>query len=235
MIADAIPILSDALRISLALYPEFLPLHECPQNGPAAIETAAREKPDVALIDFWLPEVQGPVVAKAILDRVPRCKVILHSWLTGPSQLAEGIASGAVGLVPKDCTVAQLAEVLRATVSGRPILDPSALASVLTSRDEELEEERRRFAALTPREIEVLALMAKGLTTVEIAKTLEIRPKTVSNHIAEIFAKTDSQSQLEVVAKARRCSFLERELPLPIQPRGGSDPAVVNRDSQKGS
>jgi len=207
LIADALPILSDALSIALAAYPEFGVYEERPENGPAAIEAAVRLRPDFVLVDYWLPEMDGAVVAKAILSSAPECNVILLSAFSAPDQIQRSIDSGAVAFLPKDCSVAQVAEALRRICRGEGAIYQERLRELLGDRTEAASEVWQSFANLAPRELEILALLNKGQSTKQIANRLSISPNTVRNYISSMLAKTESQSATEALAKARQSGF----------------------------
>lgn len=209
VIADPTPILSESLAIALSLQPDIEVLGERPQNGPATVEALIRLKPTVALIDFWMPEIDGPTVSGTVSEQITQCKIILFSWLCGPAQIAQSLQSGAVGLLPKDCRVGDVAEVIRRTASGEVPLNTAKHVSTLVERQLGRRQDLAQFLRLTSREVEILALLNKGRTTREISNRLSISPKTVSNHIFEIMGKTETHSQVELLAKARESGFLK--------------------------
>jgi len=208
LIADPLRLYCDALAISLGADPEFSVFAERPVNGPSAVAAAVRLRPAVALIDYWMPDMEGPGVAGAILAQIPECKVLLLSWLSGPAQVQQAVGAGALGIVPKDCTVAELSEVVKAAAAGENPLNTQALRDILDIRNERTEDARKGFETLTPREIEILVLLHEGNAAKQIAKRLDISPNTVRNQISAILTKTNTQSQGEALAKARSCGFL---------------------------
>jgi len=190
------------------LQPDIFVFPEFPANGPSALEAAIRLKPNVALIDYWIPDLDGPTLAEAMSARVPRCKVILLSWMFGAGQIQEALSNGAWGLLPKDASLAQVALTVRQAHSGEASDVPEKLIRKIDERTREGEVDLFRFYTLTPREIEILTLLNFGQTISLIAKRLVVSPKTVRNHISQLLSKTNCQSQIEVVAKARACGFL---------------------------
>lgn len=208
LVADALPLLSDALSIALAAYPEFGVYEERPSNGPAAIEAAVRLKPDFVIIDYWLPDLEGPVVTQAILTSAPECNVIVLSSLSAPSNVQQALNAGAVAFLPKDCSVSQVAEAIRRIYKGEGFVYEERLQNLLKDRSEKSQAEWTEFANLAPRELEILALLNQGNSTKQIAGRLSISPNTVRNYISKLLAKTDTRSATEVLAKARQCGFL---------------------------
>lgn len=209
LIADALSLFAEALGVAIGLEPDIFVFPEHPVNGPVALEAVVRLKPDVALIDFWMPDMDGPTLAAAIDARVPKCKVILLSWMFGAAQIQQALSNGAWGLLPKDVRLAQVASAIRQAHRGEISNVPNQLVGQIEERIREGEVDLFRFYTLTPREIEILTLLNFGQTISVIAKRLVVSPKTVRNHISQLLAKTNCQSQIEVVAKARGCGFLK--------------------------
>lgn len=208
LIADALPLFSQALGIAVGLNRDIKVFNEYPPSGPTAVEAAVRLRPDVAVVDYWLPDMEGPVLARAIISKVPKCKVILSSWMFGLPQIQQAIDAGASWLLPKDVTVEYVTEAIRMANVGLTSGSAKELQGLIQERTEQVEDEIQGFETLTPREIEILALLNLGNTILQISKRLGVSQKTVRNHISQILSKTNSQSQIEAVAKARHCGFL---------------------------
>jgi len=208
LVADPLYLFADAAATALALDPGLSILDERPGNGPAVVEAIAALEPDIALIDYWMPDMEGPAITGAVLARAPHCKVILMFWMAGPPQIQLSLEAGAAGFVSKDGSVASLAEVIHRVAGGEiPYFDPR-LDPLLSARKTEASEDLKRFQTLTPRQIEVLSLLNQGLSTRQVASRLEIGAQTIRNHISEILAKVQAQSAAEALSMARKSGFL---------------------------
>jgi len=207
MVADPLSLASDALRISLSRYSDFSLLEPCPETGPDAVAVAARLWPDVALVDYWMPELSGPDVTRAILEKAPNCMVVLLSWLSAPQHIQKALEAGAAGFISKDVKTEQLAEAIRRTLQGSGPLYAKEVQKVLSGRALLTTDELALFRSLTPRQSEILQLLDTARTSREIADALGISFKTVRNHISEILSKTQNFAAAEAVARAHRCGY----------------------------
>lgn len=211
LVADAQYLFADALATALDACADVDPLPHRPTNAVEAIAAVTTARPGVALVDYWLPDMEGPAATRSILARVPQTRVLLLSWFHGPPQIEAGLAAGAVGFLPKSLAVAQVAEGVRRAAGGEhPVFgeELAAVAAAIAERGRYVELNARRFAALSPRELEVLRLLGGGLTADDIAQRLDIAEPTVRTHVHKILAKTDARSQLEAVAMARDVGIL---------------------------
>ena len=161
-------------------------------DGPSLLAAMLEHRPDVALVDVRLPPTftdEGLKAALAARARIPGLPVLVLSQyverLYARELLADG--AGAVGYLLKDrvADVAEFAEGVRRVAAGGTVLDPEVVATVLARRREE------PLERLTPREREVLALMAEGRSNAAIAQRLSVTEKAVAKHINAIFTKLD--------------------------------------------
>lgn len=206
LVADAQLLFSDALCVALSASASLDVLPENPADGRKAIAIAIADKPDVALVDFWMPEVNGPAVARTLGAQAPSVKVLHLSWFHGPVQIEESLTSGAVGFLPKSVRVALVAEAIERAQAGEcPVFEEQLMGLVHTiaARQEHLAVIQDRLASLTPRQLEILRLVGAGLTVTDVTKRLDLREGTVRTHIHNILEKTGARSQLEAVALAR--------------------------------
>lgn len=206
LVADSQLLFSDALAGCLAKWEEFTVLDERPITGIEALQAAVDRRPDVALIDYWLTEMDGPAVTRHLLARPLGTKVFHLSWGHERTHVEISLASGAVGFLPKSLRVAKVAEAIRRAVSGESPVFENQLARMVDAirkQSDSAEEQARRFRTLTPRQLEVLRELARGRTVGQIAQHLGITYGTARTHVTRILAKTGAASQLEVVAMAR--------------------------------
>jgi len=210
LVVEALEMFSDALALALDRIPGLSVLDERPTNGPAAVEAIARLKPDVALVDYWMPGMEGPALAGTALTQAPKCKIVFLLWLVGPVEVQQALATGAAGFISKNSTLEELTSALKRIAGGEapyfdPRLDPLLKGGIESDRGD-----LKRFQSLTPRQVEILALLDQGLSTNQIASRLQISPKNVRNHISAILAKTGSRSSGEALFRARSCGFISR-------------------------
>ncbi|MEX2621767.1 MAG: response regulator transcription factor [Egibacteraceae bacterium] len=206
LIADAQLLFADALALALGWSPDLALVEERPQTALAVIQVVAVHRPEVALVDFWLPDMEGPVLVRELHERVPDTKVIHLAWFHGPQQAQASLDAGATGFLPKSITVERLAEgIRRAHVGEHPVFGEQLdrLMQTIAARAEFVALVGERFARLTPRELEVLQLLAGGLTMVDIAAKLDVKQNTARTHVQNLLHKTGARSQLELVVLAR--------------------------------
>jgi two-component system response regulator DesR len=212
LIADAQRLFSESLGIALGLQPGLEVLNDHPTEGLGAVEVALARRPDVAVLDYWMVGMEGPAVARAILKRVPTCKILMVSWLHGPPQVQEALDAGVVGFLPKSLRVQQVVEAIRRAQSGESPVFAEQLRVLLDSietRANEVDRAAERLGSLTPREIQVLTLLSFGRPIEDVAADLSIAPGTLRTHVHNILRKTGARSQLEALALARHYGLIQ--------------------------
>jgi DNA-binding NarL/FixJ family response regulator len=182
-------------------------------SGDEAVDTAKRTTPDVILLDLGLPDRSGFVVGKEIVDKIPSTKIVVVTSMEDQRTLQEVIRSGFHGFLTKDTKLPQLVRAIGDAVDGQLVV-PHRLA--VRRRYDGSEEVELLASQLTPRELEVLGLLAEGANSGEIAETLVVSPNTVRTHVQSILAKLQVHSRLEAVAFATQHNLFSR------QPRTGS-------------
>ena len=187
-------------------------------NGREALELCSRVRPELVLMDVRMPEMDGLVATREIKRRHPQISVLLLSIHDNPDYLLEALKAGAAGYVLKEADQEELVSALQRVLSGGWPLDPDLAAELLLRLAEELEVQGVReeeageppapppLQPLTPREVEVLGLLAQGYTYCEIAQVLVISPGTVKRHVEAILGKlgVDNRVQAAVAAVRRR-------------------------------
>lgn len=205
LVADTVPLFAECLAEGLRIDHGLFVVAEYPQNGPSAIATAVRTSPEIALVDFSLPDMDGSIVARHILMELPFCRVVLLSPVQSTAFAKEAASAGAAALVLKSWSLGRVAHTIRLLTEQR---DRSIVASLPSGHSVALEETTRGFADLTSSEIEVLALLARGFPPQEISKRLGITPGSVRNRVSRILRKTGTRSGREAVARARSSGYL---------------------------
>lgn len=217
-VADAQPLLSEALAIALSRCPDLEPVDERANIAPDAIDAVRRHQPDVVLLDYWMPGIEGPASSGQVLRGLEGFKVVFLSWFFAnkpwfnpPGDIERVIRAGAVGFLPKHCRVDQVAEAVRLAHQGENPVLAEALKELLErmrGRRQHAGEMWEQLARLTPREIEILQLLAEGTTVAEAAAALYISPATLRTHVTRILQKTGTHSQVAAIATARNFGII---------------------------
>jgi DNA-binding NarL/FixJ family response regulator len=183
------------------------------ENGEEAIAKAQELAPDVVLMDVRMPRVNGIDAARQISMDVPSTKILMLTVSDEEDDLYEAIKAGANGYLLKEISVDEVAEAIRAVVQGQSLISPSMASKLLNEFNmlAKKAEERQQFPApaLTGRELEVLKLVAKGMSNREIADDLYISENTVKNHVRNILEKLHLHSRMEAVIYAVRERLLD--------------------------
>ncbi len=171
-----------------------------------AIALAAREKPDVILMDYRLPDGDGIQAVKAILEHRPETNIVMLSGSGAGDLLARAVEAGCVGLLGKDRPVEEVVASIRSAAHGEVVIRSDDFAGLLTKLRKS---PNQKTQFLTARELEVLQLLARARSTDKIAEELFISVNTVRNHVANILSKLGVHSKLEAVAVAAREKLID--------------------------
>jgi DNA-binding NarL/FixJ family response regulator len=182
-------------------------------NGHEATTLAAAIAPDVILMDVRMPQQSGIEACIAIKSVVPSAKIVMLTMSDEETDLYDAIRNGASGYLLKDASIDQVAEAVRVVAEGQSLISPSMAVKLL----EEFKAISRSGGGkddglnprLTPRELEVLNLVAHGLNNRDIAKELFISENTVKNHVRNILEKLQLHSRMEAVMYAVREKLLD--------------------------
>jgi DNA-binding NarL/FixJ family response regulator len=153
-------------------------------NGREAVRLAKALKPDVALLDIAMPELNGLDAARRLGSECPEVRVLILSMHTDPGYVREAMEAGTAGYVLKDAGVEELELAIRAALRGERYLDPRVSKHVIEGYVRGLPSPEG--PALTPRQREILQLIAEGRSTREIAQRLHVSVKTVETHRAQL-------------------------------------------------
>lgn len=176
-------------------------------DGKSAVAKVSDARPDVVLIDLDMPEMDGIAATREIKRADPDARVIVLSSHEDEHLIAQAVDAGAAGFLSKLRPVAEVAEAVRAAYRGEPLLEPAELNRILKHLETRRENDsalRARIQRLTPRQVEILQLMADGLGAVEIAEQLGISRHTLRTHIQNILTKLGVHSKLQALAHAIR-------------------------------
>lgn len=192
IIAEDHTILRDGLRAILAGHQEFEVVGEA-VDGLEAIRLCATLKPDLLLLDFSMPRMNGVEAISDIKKNCPHTKVLMLTVHSSVEHVATALQAGADGYALKDAKQGELLGAIRTVLKGGKYL-PEAVADQYESWGDSaagVTEERRLASVLTKREKEILKMVAEGYTNKEIASFLYISPKTVDNHRTKVMTKLD--------------------------------------------
>jgi DNA-binding NarL/FixJ family response regulator len=174
-------------------------------------KTLARERLDVVLMDYRLPDGTGAEATRAIKARWPAARVVMLTALNDDETILESIQAGADGYLTKDKAVDEVVNAVRSAHAGETLLPRSVIVGiaqrVAAARDRG--GERKPIEPLTSRELEVLRALTEGLSTPEICDRLFIAPNTLRTHVQNIMGKLRVHSKLEAVAFALRHRLVE--------------------------
>jgi two-component system response regulator DesR len=163
------------------------------RTGAEAYALAERYKPDVALVDLFIGEESGPEICQQLRERSPDTKVLL---ISGAGRISPGAAkaAGASGFIPKDWGAADISRAVRMVGLGMTVFQPQGDGEA---------------PALSPREREVLDLIASGSTNREIAAALHLSPHTIHEHTSSLYRKLGARNRADAVQRAHRARLTE--------------------------
>jgi len=216
LVAHSQNLVSEALSAALGTDERFEILSEKPVMGLDAVETALKVRPDVVLLDFWLPVVGGPMATRMILARSDSIRVLMMSWLQSTSHLAEAIRAGAAGYLPMSATMDQVRQAIERAHAGDAAVFGEELQEMLATllrKEAESQERWQLVSVLTPRDVRTLWLLSSGREMKDIAKALSITPGSLQMRIHRIFNKTGARSQMEAIAMAREHGLIPSSYP----------------------
>jgi len=182
------------------------------RRGDEAARLAAEMQPGVVLMDFLLPDSSGPVAAARIRSAVPTAAIVFHSAEESETALLDAIDAGATAYLTKSATADQIIEAVRRASVGE-VLIPVALFAKAIARQRKVVTDReareKLLATFTPRELDVLRLLADGNDTANMATRLGIAPHTVEWHVSHVIEKLGVHSKLQAVIGASRLGLIE--------------------------
>ena len=158
----------------------------CVGDGREAVQQSRDLQPDVVLMDLSMPELNGADATRSILQRDPRCRVIVLSMYSDREYVRRALKAGAAGYVVKRSAAKEVVEAIRAVHAGQRYLSPRVADVVINDYAEERDDPLARLSA---REREVLQLLAEGRTGAEIAQRLSLSQKTVETYRARLVEK----------------------------------------------
>jgi len=175
-------------------------------DGAEAVERAKTERPDVVLMDLRMPRMEGAEATRAVRAALPDTQVLILTTYADDESLFGALQAGARGYLTKDASAEEIEQAIRALFAGQTHLDPAIQQRLVTAVLDAAPAPGAAAQALpddlTPREAEVLKLIATGLSNAEIAETLVVSPATVKTHVNRIFYKTGARDRAQAVRYA---------------------------------
>lgn len=205
LLADDHQILRDGIRRGLENAGETV-VGEA-SDGEEAVELATEHVPDIVLMDLSMPVMDGVAATRAIKESTPEVKVVILSMHDDPAKTRDALAAGAIAYLTKGTSFADVLDTLRRVHDGEEVLSPHLAASML----EAAESANQESELLSSRQVEILQMIADGLSTKQVARELEITQKTVHNHLNTIYRRLDTQSLTHAVLSAVRRGIIQLE------------------------
>jgi DNA-binding NarL/FixJ family response regulator len=205
LVADDQALVREGLMTLLAAVPGIEPVGTA-RDGAEAVAMAARHRPDVVLMDLRMPGVDGVQATREIRAAQPATEIVVLTTYADETSILDALQAGARGYLTKDAGIAEISRAVQAAAAGHSMLDATAHSRLLAAASA-----GARSAAssapppaalpdeLTPREAEVLGLIARGLSNGEIAAHLVVSEATVKTHVNHLFAKTGARDRAQAV------------------------------------
>jgi two-component system response regulator NreC len=210
LVADDHSLIRTGLRTILSAEPDFEVVGEA-ADGNEALRLAHEMRPDVVLTDISMP---GPVgggltVVRRLKESFPYMHLLILTVHEDETLLHEAIQAGASGYIVKRAADTELVSAIRAACRGDLYIYPSLTRALIKTPAKPLASKPAPIESLTPREIDVLRLLARGYTSRQIADALNLSPRTIEGHRASLMSKLNLHSRVELTSFAEEHSLLE--------------------------
>ncbi|GAA1720196.1 response regulator transcription factor [Kribbella yunnanensis] len=200
VVADDQRVVRDGLVTLLKLLPG-IDVVAAAADGAEAVQLVAEHNPDVLLVDLRMPNVDGVEATRQVRAEYPQTEVVVLSTYSDDDSVLSALRAGARGFLTKDADAEAIGRALEAAAAGQSILDADVQRRLIegaTAAPKPVD------TGLTPRELDVLRLIAEGLSNTEIARHLVVSEATVKTHINHLFAKANLRDRAQAVAYAYR-------------------------------
>jgi DNA-binding NarL/FixJ family response regulator len=202
--ADDQRVIREGLALLLGLLPG-VEVVGTAADGEQAVTMATALQPDVVLMDLRMPRCDGVEATRRLRGQAPQVKVIVLTTYANDRSVIDALQAGARGYLTKDAGAAEISRALQQVVSGQAVIDPAVQHHVVQAIAAGPPEQAVRFRdGLTPRETEILALIAEGLSNTEIARHLVVSEATVKSHINHLLSKIGARDRAQAVIYAYR-------------------------------
>ncbi|MFJ9212035.1 LuxR regulator [Streptomyces sp. L-9-10] len=209
LLADDHALVRRGVRLILDNEPDLTVVAEA-GDGAEAVELARSHRPDLAILDIAMPRLTGLQAARELAGLQPETRILMLTMYDNEQYFFEALKSGASGYVLKSVADRDLVEACRAAMRDEPFLYPGAVTALIRNYlDRVRQGDGIPDSAITPREEEILKLVAEGHTSKEIAGILVISAKTVERHRANLLQKLGLRDRLELTRYAIRAGLIE--------------------------
>ena len=202
LLCDDQAVIRDGMEMLLQLEKDFQVVGSA-QDGFEAVELAAKKQPDLILMDLKMPGMNGIEATREIRKKYPDMKILVLTTYDDDEWVFDAIRAGASGYLLKDTPRQKIVEAIRGTMDGKSFVDPAVAGKLLNQvANNQTQPASILKDKLTERELDVLRLLAKGMTNTDIAGTLHLSEGTVRNHISAILEKlgVSDRTQAAVIA-----------------------------------
>jgi NarL family two-component system response regulator LiaR len=210
LLVDDHAIVRQGLRAYLDALTEFTVVGEA-ESGQSAVRLAAELVPDVVLMDLVMPGMEGVEATRRVKDVSPRTQIVVLTSYHEDEHIFPALRAGAISYILKDVQMEELAEAVRRAARGEATLHPRVAARVIQEVQGAKAAEFNPFTGLTDREMEVLKLVASGLTNRSIAEQLVISESTVKGHVSNILGKLHLADRTQAAVYAWREGIVRRD------------------------
>jgi DNA-binding NarL/FixJ family response regulator len=200
LIADDHEVVREGLRLALSRSPRIRVIGEA-SDGKSAITLTERRRPDVVIMDLRMPDMDGLEATEMILSKTPETAVLIFTAYGERSLMQRGLESGARGYILKETPHETLIRAVEKVAGGDTFVDPALMAEFIAGKGQ--------MEVLTPREREILQLLADGMSNVDVAAKLFISQETVKSHVRHILAKLEADTRTQAVAIALREAMID--------------------------
>jgi DNA-binding NarL/FixJ family response regulator len=200
LIADDHEVVREGLRLALSRSPRIRVIGEA-SDGRSAVTLTERRRPDVVIMDLRMPDMDGLEATEEILSKTPETAILIFTAYGERSLMQRGLESGARGYILKETPHETLIRAVEKVAGGDTFVDPALMAEFIAGKGQ--------MEVLTPREREILQLLADGMSNVDVAAKLYISQETVKSHVRHILAKLEADTRTQAVAIALREAMID--------------------------
>jgi DNA-binding NarL/FixJ family response regulator len=210
LICDDQAIARHGLQMILSTAPDLQIIGQA-QDGQEAVDLVAQHQPDLVLMDLKMPKMTGVQATRLIRQRFPAVQVLVLTTYDADEWVFDAVRAGANGYLLKDTPPQQLIAAIRNTVEGKTPVDPSVAGKLFSNfaKQPTPSTTTKLVEALSDREIEVLRLMAEGLTNAEIGAQIHLSEGTIRNYISTILDKLQVKDRTQAVVAAIRYGLIK--------------------------